>query len=196
MKKMKKLKKSGIIAEFKTFISRGNVVDMATGVIVASAFTKIITSLTNNVFMPFVNWIVFSITGGEKVFLITILNKEPYFVDSTDAAGVVTQVVNSACIYINWGDVIEATVNFLLVAMIIFTLVKILNSINAKIEAMRKKLHEDELKLEAEKAKEAERIANEQLAQQLAEQAIADKEKAQNTSTNALLVEIINLLKK
>ena len=196
MKKMRKSKKPGIIAEFKKFISRGNVVDMATGVIVASAFTKIITSLTNNVFMPFVNWIVFSITGGKQVLLITILNKEPYFVDSTDAAGAVTQVVNSACIYINWGIVIEAVINFLLIAIIIFALVKILNSINAKIEAMKAKLREDEIRLEEEKAKEAERLANEELAKKLAEQAIADQEKAQNTSTHALLVEIINLLKK
>ncbi len=193
---MKKNKKPGIIAEFKKFITRGNVVDMATGVIVAGAFTKIITALTNNVFMPFVNWIVFQITGGKQVLLISILNNEPYFVESTDAEGVVTQVVNNACIYINWGVVIEAIVNFLLIAIIIFTIVKVINSINAKLEAMKAKLREDELKLEAERAKEAERQQAEELARLQALQAVADQEKAQNTSTNALLVEIINLLKK
>ena len=56
-----KLKKSKFFEEFKTFIMRGNVLDMAVGVIVASAFTKITTSLENDVFMTFIGWIIVDI---------------------------------------------------------------------------------------------------------------------------------------
>ena len=51
-------------SEFKKFISRGNVVDMAIGVIIASAFTAIVTAVTNKIIMPVVNWILAIITGG------------------------------------------------------------------------------------------------------------------------------------
>ena len=68
MAKNKKIKKPGILAEFKQFITRGNVIDMATGVIVASAFTKIVTSLTNSVFLPLVNYIVYLITVQQALY--------------------------------------------------------------------------------------------------------------------------------
>ena len=51
-------KTSGFMAEFKKFIMRGNVIDMAVGVIIAGAFGKITTSLVNDVFMPFIGWII------------------------------------------------------------------------------------------------------------------------------------------
>ena len=89
-----KNKKPGILKEFKTFITRGNVIDMATGVIVASAFTKIVTSLTNNVFLPLVNYLVYLMTGGKEVLLITVLNGQPYFLESTDDAGNIIKTIN------------------------------------------------------------------------------------------------------
>ena len=124
----KKTKKPGILAEFKQFITRGNVVDMATGVIVASAFTKIVTSLTNNVFLPLVNYLVYLMTGGKEVLLITVLNGQPYFLETTDDAGNIIKTINSECIHINWGIVIEAIVNFILIAAIIFIIVKVINT--------------------------------------------------------------------
>lgn len=195
-RKQRKNKKPGILAEFKAFITRGNVVDMATGVIVATAFTKIITSLTNNVFMPIVNWLVYAITKGEQILLITVLNKKPYFLESTNDAGEVIKSVNPECIFIDWGIVIEAVVNFLLIALIIFTIVKMINSVRRKLDAVKAKMNEDEIAEAKVKALEEQRIAAEKEAQAKAEQALADKAKAENESTNALLVEIINLLKK
>ena len=53
-----KLKKSKFVEEFKAFITRGNVIDMAIGVIIGGAFGKITTSLVNDVFMPFIGWII------------------------------------------------------------------------------------------------------------------------------------------
>ena len=55
---MKFKKTRGLINEFKEFIMRGNVIDMAVGVIVAGAFGKITTSLVNDVFMPFIGWLI------------------------------------------------------------------------------------------------------------------------------------------
>ena len=196
MAKNKKIKKPGILAEFKQFITRGNVVDMATGVIVASAFTKIVTSLTNNVFLPLVNYIVYLITGGKEVLLITILNKQPYLLYSTDDAGVVTSSVNPECIFINWGIVVEAIINFILIAAIIFTIVKVINSTRKKLDAIKAKAHEDEIAAEKAAKEEADRIAAIEAEKAAVAKAAADKVKAEETSTNALLVEIINLLNK
>ena len=165
----KKTKKPGILAEFKQFITRGNVVDMATGVIVASAFTKIVTSLTNNVFLPLVNYLVYLMTGGKEVLLITVLNGQPYFLESTDDAGNIIKTINSECIHINWGIVIEAIVNFILIAAIIFIIVKVINTTRAKLDAIKAKAHEAELKAEAEAKAEADRIAAEEAARVQAE---------------------------
>jgi len=196
MAKNKKVKKPGILAEFKQFITRGNVVDMATGVIVASAFTKIVTSLTNNVFLPLVNYLVYLITGGKEILLISVLNGQPYLSESTDAEGVVTTSVNPECIFINWSVVIEAIVNFILIAAIIFIIVKAINQTRKKLDAIKAKANEDELAAKKAEEEEAARIAAIEAEKAAAEKALADKAKAEETSTNALLVEIINLLNK
>ena len=196
MAKNKKIKKPGILAEFKQFITRGNVVDMATGVIVASAFTKIVTSLTNNVFLPLVNYVVYLITGGKEVLLITVLNNQPYLLYSTDDAGVVTSSINPECIFINWGIVVEAIINFILIAAIIFTIVKVINSTRKKLDAIKAKANEDEIAAEKAAKEEADRIAAIEAEKAAVAKAAADKVKAEETSTNALLVEIINLLNK
>ena len=196
MAKNKKIKKPGILAEFKQFITRGNIVDMATGVIVASAFTKIVTSLTNNVFLPLVNYVVYLITGGKEVLLITVLNNQPYLLYSTDDAGVVTSSINPECIFINWGIVVEAIINFILIAAIIFTIVKVINSTRKKLDAIKAKAHEEEIAAEKAAKEEADRIAAIEAEKAAVAKAAADKVKAEETSTNALLVEIINLLNK
>lgn len=193
---MAKIKKPGILAEFKKFITRGNVVDMATGVIVASAFTKIVTSLTNNVFLPLVNYLVYLMTDGKDVLLITVLNGQPYLLESTDAEGVVATSVNPECIFIDWGIVLEAVVNFILIAAIIFTIVKIINSTRAKLEALKAKAHEEEIAAQKAEEEEAARQAAIEAEKAAVAKAAADKAKAEETSTNALLVEIINLLNK
>ena len=65
MKKVgKEMKK--FFGEFKTFITRGNVLDMAVGVIVGSAFTAIVTALTKNILQPLINWIIYLISGSEN----------------------------------------------------------------------------------------------------------------------------------
>lgn len=110
--------------EFKKFITRGNIVDMAVGVIVGSAFTAIVTALTNSIIKPFINWILAMITGGNGLSSIyTFLKK----VEITDPATGKTSVDLVNSIYINWGDFIVKILDFLIIAFVIFTMVKIIN---------------------------------------------------------------------
>ncbi len=102
-------------SDFKKFITRGNVVDMAIGVIVASAFTAIVTALTNGIIMPFINYLL-SLGGTGLDSAYTFLKK---VVDETGAV----DLANS--IYIDWGSFITAIINFLLVAFVLFCILRI-----------------------------------------------------------------------
>ena len=113
-------KKKGIIAEFKEFISRGNVIDMAVGVIIGGAFTTIVNSLVNDVFMPFLGWII----GG--------LNFTDYKIVLNPANG---DIPESAIYY---GKFIQNIVNFLLIALVVFLMVKAIN----KLRNLKKKEEE------------------------------------------------------
>ncbi len=111
-----------MIGEFKTFISRGNVLDLAVGVIIGAAFGKIVTSLTESVIMPFIGWI----TGGmdfTKYFLRlgdipATYQGLPDDYLALKAAGVPM---------IGYGDFITQVVNFVILAWIIFLIVKAAN---------------------------------------------------------------------
>ncbi len=106
-------KKKGFFGEFKEFISRGNVVDMAVGVVVGSAFTKIVNSLVNDIINPAVGYII-----GEKNFadLAIIL------VEANEEAGI-------AEVAIKYGQFIQNIVDFLIIAFVIFCLIKGMNKI-------------------------------------------------------------------
>ena len=103
--------------DFKKFISRGNIVDMAIGVIVASAFTAIVTALTNKIIMPCINWLL-SLGGAGLDSAYTFL-KTAYLED-----GVTIDLANS--IYIDWGAFITAILNFILIALVLFTVLRIM----------------------------------------------------------------------
>ena len=109
-------KKKGFIGEFKEFISRGNVVDLAVGVIIGSAFTAIVTSLVNDIIMPVIGLLFGGVNFTELKYVIT------------PAAGDVAE----AAIY--YGNFIQCVVNFLLVAFVIFMVVKIINRFHKKTE--------------------------------------------------------------
>ena len=143
-------KKKGFFGEFKEFISRGNVVDMAVGVIVGGAFSAIVTALTANIFQPLINWAL-SAGGGEKALEAarTIL-KGVYDPDTG-------KIVWESSIYIDWGAFISALINFLLVAFILFSIVKIINSVRDnsktfkdKALARHLKKHPEEVVIEPE----------------------------------------------
>lgn len=192
LKAERKAKRKGLGSEFKKFITRGNVVDMAVGVTIASAFTAIVNGFTKGVVMPLVNWVVSLIAGDMELSEITTVLKPVYTV--TEEGEKVLDKANS--IIINWGTLIQAIIDFLLIALVLFSILKTFNYIRDKKEMLAKKLNikeeEERLAKEAKAKEEAEAKAKEELAAKV----IANKEKAENTSTNALLVEIIDLLKK
>ena len=111
---------SKFFGEFKKFITRGNVVDMAVGVIVGSSFTAIVNALSNNVLKPIINYLLALAFGnGALEDAYTFLGKPAY-----DENGAI-DLANS--IYIDWGAFINAVINFFLVAFVLFIIVKIIN---------------------------------------------------------------------
>lgn len=111
------MEKKGFIAEFKEFISRGNVIDMAVGVIIGGAFTTIVNSLVNDVIMPFLGLIIGGINFSELKIVLTA------------AAGDTPETA------IMYGSFIQNIINFLLIALVVFTMVKIINRFRRKKEA-------------------------------------------------------------
>lgn len=99
------------IKEFKEFISRGNVMDMAVGVIIGGAFTAIVTSLVNDIMMPLLSLI----TSG---------------FDFTDLCIVLGEGEGAATL--NYGAFIAAIIHFLLIAIVIFLLIKMMNKVSRK----------------------------------------------------------------
>ncbi len=153
-KEQMKKNRASFLADFKKFITRGNVLDMAVGVIVGGAFTAIINALSNNILKPIINWLLAMIMGKDSLSeVFTFLTK----VTTTDDTGAV--VVDLAeSIYIDWGAFINAIINFLLIAFTLFTIVRIINKVRAKMDekeiqaAAEKKAAEEAAKKEADAA--------------------------------------------
>ena len=181
---MKAIKK--LWDEFKKFISRGNVLDLAVAVVIGAAFTAIVTSLTNDIIMPLINS---AVGDGDLSSLCTVL-KAVYLEDGS------LDMANS--LVINWGNFIQAIFDFILIALVIFAIVKIINTIRDAGSKLNKQAkREKELRNRAKKlvkqgvAEEEARAQAE--AQLLAEEAPAPEEPAKPT-VEELLTEIRNLL--
>lgn len=112
-----------MINEFKAFAMRGNVVDMAVGIIIGGAFGKIVSSVVSDVIMPPIGLLM----GGVSFTDLKIILKEPVL----DAAGKVT----TAAVSINYGNFIQVTVDFLIISFAIFMMIKAMNSMKKKEEA-------------------------------------------------------------
>lgn len=116
------------VEEFKTFIMRGNVIDLAVGVIIGGAFQKIITSLVNDVIMPLITLI----TGGVdfKQWFIALDGGVYSTLEEAQAVGAAT---------LNYGVFLTEVINFLIIAFVIFILVRTMNRI---AEAAKPKVEE------------------------------------------------------
>ncbi len=115
--------KAGIIGEFKKFISRGNVLDMAVGVIVGGAFTAIVTSLVDDILMPFIGMILAGVNFNDLGVTIPYGNRP----------------------YINFGNFIQAVITFFLTALCVFMIVKLINSFHKKQAPVAKPTKDQEL---------------------------------------------------
>lgn len=132
--------------EFKVFITRGNVIDMAVGVTVGSAFTAIVTAVSTNIIKPFINWIISLIIGAETLSqCFTFLGAKP--ADLTDPNLDLT-LYN----YIDWGAFINAIINFFVIAFVLFCVVKAINTFTDKQKEMTAKLLKGVISSEDKKA--------------------------------------------
>ena len=120
-------------AEFKQFIMRGNVMDMAVGVIVATAFGKITTSLVNDLFMPFISWLF----GTRDMSALNLIAR-PEVVENGE-------VVQEA-IVIGFGNFVAVVIDFMLMALVVFIILKLFN----KARSLTEKKAEPEEKPEEE----------------------------------------------
>ena len=182
--------------EFKQFITRGNVLDMAVGVVVGGAFTSIVNGLTNNILKPLINWIISLIFKGEGLSgAITMLSP------SYDAVTGAVDLANS--IYIDWGAFISAIINFLLIAFVLFTIVKVMNQINngwADIKREAKEMNTKEvyeLRKQGKSRKEIKEILKQRKIEAENKKKQLEEEAKKNASptTEQLLTEILNELK-
>ena len=197
-------------AEFKKFITRGNVVDMAVGVTVGSAFTAIVNGLSNNILKPIINWFLAMLLGKDslsEVFTFLIRAEK----DVLDAEGAVIgkEVDLAASIYIDWGAFINAILNFFIIAFVLFSIVKIFNKLrdSGKGLATGKLTKEEKNELKANGIKisdkaavdayfaEKKRLADEAAAAQAAAEAEAARlEREANPTTEDLLKQILTVL--
>ena len=219
-----------ILGEFKTFITRGNVVDMAVGVTVGSAFTAIVNGLSNFILKPIINWVIwallqtFGVEGGLSTVYIYLHKEE------VDGEIIKNLLANNEAlpteyipfgdgryfdftqsIYIDCGAFINAILNFMIIAVVLFAIVKIINTVRENAEKFQaygtsKKQFYIELRaagvnprnkaavaayLEAKEKAAAEKAAAEAAA--AAEKARLDR--LENPTTEDLLKDIRELLK-
>lgn len=119
-----------MIKEFKEFIARGNVMDLAVGVIIGAAFGKIVTSIVDDILMPLIGMVI----GG------------------IDFTGLVWKIGEAE---VKYGNFIQNVIDFLIVAFCIFIIVKLVNRVSEKAEALRKKEEaKEEVVEEAKKSDE------------------------------------------
>ncbi len=201
-KKVSKLK--ALFNEFKAFINRGNVMDLAVGMIIGSAFTAVVTSLVKNILTPLINWIPGT---GNTGALQTVLREAVL-----DENG---QVLTEALI-IDWGSVISAVITFLLTALVLFVIVKAFNKlkevgkeVQKEVKTSAEKLVEDaKNKGKNAKVEEKAEVKEEKVEEKAEETPAKVEEKVEETpakveeapakapTTEELLQQIVELLKE
>ena len=190
--------------EFKAFIMRGNILDMAVGVIIGGAFNAIVTAFTNKIIMPLVNLALSGASGGlESAYTFLKVVKD-----------VNDEIDLTKSIYIDWGAFITAVLNFLIVALTLFVIIKaaMVSSkfLHKAADATKTKLTKEDKKAMKEagmnphKKAEVNAYLEQKAAKEAEEKAKADAEAAAkaeeerkaNPTEADLLKEIRDLLKK
>ena len=123
-------KKKSIFDEFKEFISRGNVMDMAVGVIIGGAFTKIVNSVVSDLIMPALGVLTGNIDFAELKIVLAEAVMEGETVVKEELA-------------IRYGVLLDALLNFILIAICVFAMVKVINTIKDKAALLKKKEEEE-----------------------------------------------------
>lgn len=197
-----------IIAEFKKFVMRGNIVDMAVGVIVGSSFTAIVNALSNNVLKPIINYFLTLCFGANSLSEVYTFLLPPVYNAETGAIDL------EQSIYIDWGAFINSIINFLLVAVVLFTIVKIVNVLRERqrevineflsdvprkedfkeMKRLGMKINDDNI--EKFMAQKKQRILEEEARAKAEAEEKARLERLANPTTEDLLKEILKEMKK
>jgi len=179
-KQVKGLKK--FFAEFKTFITRGNVLDMAVGVIVGGAFTAIVNGISNYLLKPLINFLLSLVLPGEGLAaIVTPLTDKAWIVveDGTKTLDL------SLCL--QWGELISKVIEFLLIALVLFVIVRTINNVakareHAKLEISEEVNEKKAIKKIAKEKgiskKQAKLVYEEMVKQAKKEKALAEAEAA------------------
>ncbi len=163
--------------EFKKFISRGNVIELAVGLVVGSAFTAIVNSLVNSIIMPLISLI----TGGTNLSSL----KWVVVPEVVNASG---EVVTKEVAF-GFGSFIQAVIDFLLIAIVVFFIIKAFNAAKDLADAKAKKIRDEIEKKQNKEKKDEEEKASEGKVEEVKVAETVDE----NT---ALLKEIRDLLKE
>lgn len=188
-KEQRKEKRQGLFKEFIAFINKGNALALAIGVILGGAFTSIVTAINANIISPLIAWLIGDTDLSNS--LITVLKSHEEVVYATEAdvanglATAVGDVMSSTVvndIVISWGALIQAIIDFLLIAIILFAIIKICTGIAKKAKETAEKLHKKEEVVEEVKEEPAAPAPVPENIQLLSE--IRDLLKSQNEEKN------------
>lgn len=174
-KQKKEKKKSTFWKDFKAFISRGNIIDLAVGLVVGAAFTAIVNSLVNDIIKPLIALLV----GGNLSELAVILRPE----EVNEAGEVIVEAIT-----LNYGNLIMAILTFLIDAFVIFTAVRIVRNVQRRIREESEKL-----KLKLTQKENGETVETEAVVEEQAPAAPAEPPKP---TVEELLAEIRDLLRE
>ena len=155
-------KTKGFWAEFKKFISKGNVVDMAVGVAVATAFTAIVTAFTKGFIAPIISLLSHDASLSDMKWVI-----RP---EEAEVAADGTKTILTPEVAILWGSFLQSIIDFLIIAFVMFIFLKIVMSVTKKAEKMRMELTGED--------KERAKAAAEAKAKEEAEKKAAEEAKA------------------
>lgn len=177
--------KSTFWKDFRNFISKGNIIDMAVGVVIGAAFSKIVSGLVSNIINPFISIFVRS---GSLDNIKTVVKSAV-----VDEAGVVT----TPEVAILWGVWLQTVIDFLITAFCIFVILRVIMKAKDKLSEDKREKEEAKKKAEEEKAAAEKKATEEEAAKIAAENAEKEKLfKASIVNQEKLLGEILEQLKK
>lgn len=153
-------------SDLKAFLMRGNIVDMAVGVVVGGAFGKIVTSFVSDIITPLISLITGATSFSE---MFVILNPDQFVATETitSVEQILTRADAAACglATLNWGSFVQSVIDFLIIGVSIFVVLRVMLAAQNKLNA--KKIAEEEAAKAAEAAKPAEPTNEEKILQTL-----------------------------
>lgn len=174
-RKEMKARHQGFWADFKKFITKGNIIDLAVAVVVGGAFNAIVTGFVKDVINPIISWVLSKCFNGKDLSTLRsiLIPEESHLNDIGE------KVVDKAAVAIEWGDLISLVINFLIIAFTVFVMVRTLARMHElthkqELEVAAQKKAEEDAKAKAEAEAKAQAEADAKAAQDAKEQAFYD----------------------